>query len=534
MTRRQAGEARGAAPADRHRPRRRRRPRRHPGRRTTRRSSASTSRAGSPWSSRPRATRPSDSVDKAKEIIRQRIDGLGVAEPEVTRQGDTSWWSCPGVKDRKKAQQIVGQTAKLEFRPVLQSVPARATRTDRPDPEQGRTASCVNDDDDDHHHDDRLDHDDHRAGRRVVDHRDDARTTTTTAPTTTRRRRTARPPRPTTTAPAEADGADVLAHRARPTTRRRCACRSARSASRASSLSRAKAELDTDDRLVEGGGRHQGQREGHGQRAFNACYSGTPECPTKQAAIVLDGRVQSYPTVQGQNLADEPTFQITGDFSRVRGQGPRPGAALRRPAGRVRAQRRAAGLGHARRGLARRRPPRRPHRPRRRRPLHAPLLPGPRPGRDPRPAASGGAHVLGRSASSRRSSGPRALAGRRHRHHRVGRHHRRLLRRVLRAAEGRGPSRARRVRSVDRARLPAGLPHDPHRRRVVVHRRRVLWWLTVGPVRGLRLLPRPVGDPRRRRRLLLHPARWCRCSAAAGSSPRPGSSAWPAASARNQ
>ena len=25
--------------------------------------------------------------------------------------------------------------------------------------------------------------------------------------------------------------------------------------------------------------------------------------------------MQSYPTVQGQNLADEPTFQITGDFS---------------------------------------------------------------------------------------------------------------------------------------------------------------------------------------------------------------------------
>ena len=41
-------------------------------------------------------------------------------------------------------------------------------------------------------------------------------------------------------------------------------------------------------------------------------------------------------------------------------------------------------------------------------------------------------------------AGPHAHARRRHRHHRVGRCHRRLLRRVLRATEGRGPHAARR------------------------------------------------------------------------------------------
>jgi len=60
-----------------------------------------------------------DSVQKAMEIIRRRIDGLGVAEPEVTRQGKNVVIQLPGVKDRKKAQQIVGRTAKLQFRPVL-------------------------------------------------------------------------------------------------------------------------------------------------------------------------------------------------------------------------------------------------------------------------------------------------------------------------------------------------------------------------------------------------------------------------------
>ncbi|HYI60854.1 MAG TPA: protein translocase subunit SecD [Acidimicrobiales bacterium] len=61
-----------------------------------------------------------DTIDQAMEIIRQRIDGLGVAEPEVTRQGDNVVVELPGVKDRARAQEVVGTTAKLEFRPVLQ------------------------------------------------------------------------------------------------------------------------------------------------------------------------------------------------------------------------------------------------------------------------------------------------------------------------------------------------------------------------------------------------------------------------------
>src|SRR6476620_6489110 len=60
-----------------------------------------------------------ESVEKAKDIIRQRVDGLGVAEPDITRQGRTVIVQLPGVKNRAKAESVVGCTARLEFRPVL-------------------------------------------------------------------------------------------------------------------------------------------------------------------------------------------------------------------------------------------------------------------------------------------------------------------------------------------------------------------------------------------------------------------------------
>jgi preprotein translocase subunit SecD len=56
-------------------------------------------------------------------IIRNRVDALGVAEPEITRQGSSIIVSLPGIKDTERALQVVGQTAELRFRPVLQQVP---------------------------------------------------------------------------------------------------------------------------------------------------------------------------------------------------------------------------------------------------------------------------------------------------------------------------------------------------------------------------------------------------------------------------
>ncbi len=68
-------------------------------------------------------------LDQAIEIIRNRVDALGVAEPEITRQGDSIIVSLPGVENRERALEVVGQTAQLLFRPVIQQLPAEPTPT---------------------------------------------------------------------------------------------------------------------------------------------------------------------------------------------------------------------------------------------------------------------------------------------------------------------------------------------------------------------------------------------------------------------
>ena len=86
-----------------------------------------------------------ESLGQAIEIIRQRVDGLGVAEPEIARQGDAIVVQLPGVKDRERALELVGQTAELRFRPVLQVIPPELAQLDPEDlqpeetPEDGST-----------------------------------------------------------------------------------------------------------------------------------------------------------------------------------------------------------------------------------------------------------------------------------------------------------------------------------------------------------------------------------------------------------
>ncbi len=63
-----------------------------------------------------------EQLDQAVEIIRNRVDALGVAEPEITRQGDAIVVQLPGVKNRDRALELVGQTAELRFRPVMQDL----------------------------------------------------------------------------------------------------------------------------------------------------------------------------------------------------------------------------------------------------------------------------------------------------------------------------------------------------------------------------------------------------------------------------
>ncbi len=60
-----------------------------------------------------------DAVLKAMEVLRNRIDGLGVGETLIQRQGDNQILvQLPGVTDRNKALDMVGRVAHLEFRLV--------------------------------------------------------------------------------------------------------------------------------------------------------------------------------------------------------------------------------------------------------------------------------------------------------------------------------------------------------------------------------------------------------------------------------
>lgn len=58
-----------------------------------------------------------DAVERAIQIIRNRVDGLGVAEPVIQKQGnDRIIVDLPGYTDADRAEELIGQTALLEFK----------------------------------------------------------------------------------------------------------------------------------------------------------------------------------------------------------------------------------------------------------------------------------------------------------------------------------------------------------------------------------------------------------------------------------
>ncbi len=60
-----------------------------------------------------------EAMQRAIEIIRNRIDQYGVAETSITKQGD-KWImvQLPGVSNPQRAEELIGKTAMLEFRIV--------------------------------------------------------------------------------------------------------------------------------------------------------------------------------------------------------------------------------------------------------------------------------------------------------------------------------------------------------------------------------------------------------------------------------
>src|SRR5919108_3726887 len=70
----------------------------------------------------PKAGARSDSLDQAVNIIRDRVDALGVAEPDISRQGSNILVQLPGIKEQSRALSLIGTTAQLRFRPVIELI----------------------------------------------------------------------------------------------------------------------------------------------------------------------------------------------------------------------------------------------------------------------------------------------------------------------------------------------------------------------------------------------------------------------------
>lgn len=67
-----------------------------------------------------------DALDRAVEIIRNRVDQFGVAEPFIAKQGDRFIVvQLPGVSEPRRAKEIIGKTALLEFRMLNDSAQAQ-------------------------------------------------------------------------------------------------------------------------------------------------------------------------------------------------------------------------------------------------------------------------------------------------------------------------------------------------------------------------------------------------------------------------
>ncbi|MBO0826347.1 MAG: protein translocase subunit SecD [Streptosporangiales bacterium] len=76
---------------------------------------------------------PQSQINQAVNIIRQRVNGLGVAEANVSAQGSSIVVQVPGQGQNEVVNQV-GQTAKLYFRQVLFAAPGQAQPTSSPTP----------------------------------------------------------------------------------------------------------------------------------------------------------------------------------------------------------------------------------------------------------------------------------------------------------------------------------------------------------------------------------------------------------------
>ena len=259
----------------------------------------------------PKESVDSGVLDQAIAIIRNRVDALGVAEPEITRQGNSILVELPGVKDQDRALELVGQTAELRFRPTLQNLP--------PDPSQPVASPSTS----------AASADDAGATTTVAGATTSAGSATTAAPaagsdasastTANSTGTTVTVPTsviPTTPADQDDPGKEVVLEE-----KDRDGTVTARyqlgpAALTGAGVETAEAQIDTNTgqwsvHLTMKSG--QIGIDGWNQLATR-CFNRDATCPTGQIAIVLDSIVKSAPVVQTGTFTRDQ-IQITGNFS---------------------------------------------------------------------------------------------------------------------------------------------------------------------------------------------------------------------------
>ncbi len=72
----------------------------------------------------PQGPVPADVIQKTVDILRQRVNALGVTEAEVTTEGGNILVQIPQIQERERALKVIGQVAQLQMRPVLAVIPS--------------------------------------------------------------------------------------------------------------------------------------------------------------------------------------------------------------------------------------------------------------------------------------------------------------------------------------------------------------------------------------------------------------------------
>ncbi|MFM8794172.1 MAG: protein translocase subunit SecD [Acidimicrobiales bacterium] len=243
----------------------------------------------------PRGSFDDASLGVAVDVIRQRVDSIGVAEPEIIRQGSTVVVNLPGVKDQQRALELVGRSGEVQLRPVIQM--GQQTPDD-----SSATSTTV-------------------AGAAGVTSSTlaeptgglgSSRSPSSTVPPSDSVPEAGATPATDTTVPAGSGlqpGQEVLLANKGDAVY----LVGAVAATGKVFEKEASPEISNGGWVVNVALRGGSDGEDLWNSLAQKCYAGDATCPTKQIAIVLDGKVISAPVVQTPQV--NGSVQISGDFT---------------------------------------------------------------------------------------------------------------------------------------------------------------------------------------------------------------------------